>query len=94
MERGEKSFSIRWMGHTVSHPFLSVTGTGDRRPAIYWCVRKEAELMFRGGRNCVIGMFAIAMGCGILIAAIFPTGMLMFLVATLLIASGCACWRR
>ena len=50
--------------------------------------------MFRGGRNCVIGMFAIAMGCGILIAAIFPTGMLMYLVATLLIASGCACWRR
>ena len=48
--------------------------------------------MFRGGRNCIIGMFAIAMGAGILIAAIFPTGMLMFLVATLLIASGCACW--
>lgn len=50
--------------------------------------------MFRGGRNCIIGMFAIAMGAGILIASIFPTGMLMFLVATLLIASGCACWRR
>ena len=50
--------------------------------------------MFRGGRNCIIGIFAIAMGAGILIAAIFPTGLLMFLVATLLIASGCACWKR
>lgn len=78
----------------VSHSFLTGDGTGDRRPSIYWFVRKGAELMFRGGRNCVIGMFAIAMGCGILIAAIFPTGMLMFLVATLLIASGCACWKR
>ena len=48
--------------------------------------------MFRGGRNCIIGIFAIAMGAGILIAAIFPT--VMFLVATLLIASGCACWKR
>lgn len=46
------------------------------------------------GHTGIIGMFAIAMGAGILIAAIFPTGMLMFLVATLLIASGCACWRR
>ncbi|MFR7893280.1 MAG: hypothetical protein ACLU38_03590 [Dysosmobacter sp.] len=35
--------------------------------------------MFRGGRNCIIGIFAIAMGAGILIAAIFPTGLLMFL---------------
>ena len=43
--------------------------------------------MFRGGRNCIIGIFAIAMGAGILIAAIFPTGLLMFLVATLLIAA-------
>ena len=82
------------MGHTVSHPFFVRNRNRGQRPAIYWCVRKEAELMFRGGRNCIIGMFAIAMGAGILIAAIFPTGMLMFLVATLLIASGCACWRR
>ena len=50
--------------------------------------------MFRGGRNCIISIFAVSMGAGILIAAIFPTGLLMFLVATLLIASGCACWRR
>ena len=50
--------------------------------------------MFRGGRNCIISIFAVSMGAGILIEAIFPTGLLMFLVATLLIASGCACWRR
>ena len=50
--------------------------------------------MFRGGRNCIISIFAVSRGAGILIAAIFPTGLLMFLVATLLIASGCACWRR
>ena len=36
--------------------------------------------MFRGGRNCIIGIFAIAMGAGILIAAIFPTGLLMCLL--------------
>ena len=33
-------------------------------------------------------------GAGILIAAIFPVGALMFLVAVLLIACGCACCRR
>ncbi|MBR3640900.1 MAG: hypothetical protein IKN53_02585 [Oscillibacter sp.] len=50
--------------------------------------------MFRGGRNCLIGIFAISLGAGILIAAIFPAGLLMFLVATLLIASGCVCCKR
>ncbi len=30
--------------------------------------------MFRGGRNCIIRMFAVSMGAGILIAAIFPNG--------------------
>ena len=34
------------------------------------------------------------LGAGILIAAIFPVGALMFLVAFLLIACGCACCRR
>ena len=33
-------------------------------------------------------------GSGILIAAIFPVGALLFLVAFLLIACGCACCRR
>ena len=37
---------------------------------------------------------SVALGAGILIAAIFPLGALMFLVAVLLIACGCACCRR
>ena len=48
------------------------------------CKERRRSRVFRGGRNCIIGIFAIAMGAGILIAAIFPTGLLMFLVATLL----------
>ena len=46
------------------------------------CKERRRSRVFRGGRNCIIGIFAIAMG------------LLMFLVATLLIASGCACWKR
>ena len=41
-----------------------------------------------------MGLLAIALGCGILIAAIFPVGALLFLVAFLLIFCGCACLRR
>ena len=55
---------------------------------------KEAEHMFRGGGNCILGICAVALGAGILIAAIFPVGALLFLVAFLLIACGCACCRR
>lgn len=50
-----------------------------------------------GGGNgglCILGICAAALGAGILIAAIFPVGALMFLVAVLLIACGCACCRR
>jgi len=50
--------------------------------------------MFRGGGNWLIGFCGIAMGSGILIAAIFPVGALLFLVAFLLIACGCVCCRR
>ena len=51
--------------------------------------------MFRRGGGCwLLGICAAALGCGILIAAIFPVGALMFLVAVLLIACGCACCRR
>lgn len=42
----------------------------------------------------ILGIFAVALGAGILIAAIFPVGALLFLVAFLLIACGCACCRR
>ena len=58
-------------------------------------VRKGCGRMFRRGGGCwLLGICAAALGCGILIAAIFPVGALMFLVAVLLIACGCACCRR
>ncbi len=47
-----------------------------------------------GGGIRLLGMFAAALGAGILIAIIFPVGVLMFLVAILLIGCGCACCRR
>ena len=58
--------------------------------------REEAWRMFRGGDGgCkILGICAVALGAGILIAAIFPVGALLFLVAFLLIACGCACCRR
>ena len=46
-------------------------------------------------RNCRgLGQGALALGAGILIAVIFPTGFLLFLVAFLLIACGLGCMRR
>ncbi len=41
-----------------------------------------------------LGVLAVALGAGILIAAVFPVGALMFLVALLLIACGLACCKR
>ena len=48
----------------------------------------------RGGGTRLLGLFAIALGSGILIAVVFPVGALMFLVAFLLIGCGCACYRH
>lgn len=48
----------------------------------------------RGGGCGWLGVFAVALGSGILIAILFPTGCLLFLVAFLLIACGSACMRR
>jgi hypothetical protein len=59
--------------------------------------RKGGGLMHRGyhdGGGWLLGFCAIALGSGILIAAIFPVGALLFLVAFLLIACGLACCRR
>lgn len=58
--------------------------------------RKEAWPVFhgRGGGCWILGVCAVALGAGILIAAIFPVGALMFLVSILLIGCGCACCRR
>ena len=46
-------------------------------------------------RSCGgLGLCAIALGLGSLIAAIFPTGFLLFLVAFLLIGCGLGCMRK
>ena len=42
----------------------------------------------------LLGAVAAALGVGILVAAIFPTGFLLFLVAFVLIGCGCGCMRR
>ena len=47
--------------------------------------------MRRGFRRGASGGCALGLGLGILIAAIFPVGALMFLVAFLLIACGIIC---
>ena len=47
-----------------------------------------------GGGIRLLGLFAVALGAGILIAAVFPVGVLMFLVAFLLIGCGRVCCRR
>lgn len=49
--------------------------------------------MGRRGGCRLLGICAVALGVGILIAAIFPVGALLFVVASLLIACGCACCR-
>ncbi|MEG0780671.1 MAG: hypothetical protein RRY95_01765 [Oscillospiraceae bacterium] len=43
---------------------------------------------------CFLGICGLALGLGILIAAIFPVGCLLFLVALLLVACGWCCLRR
>ncbi len=42
----------------------------------------------------LLGGCALALGLGILCAAVFPVGALLFLVALLLIGCGIACLRR
>ena len=41
-----------------------------------------------------LGLAAIALGIGVLVAALFPDGALLFLVAVLLIICGSLCMRR
>lgn len=50
--------------------------------------------MRRGSCGTAIGICALALGLGILIAAVFPVGTLMLLVAILLVASGILCLKR
>lgn len=61
---------------------------------ISWSSEGGVSRMFRGGGCWMLGVCAVALGAGILIAAIFPVGALLFLVAFLLIGCGCACCRR
>ena len=65
----------------AAFPF-SYTGTGEG-----YTVRRC------GGGSWFLGICALGLGLGILIAAVFPVGCLMFLVAFLLIACGVACLR-
>ena len=66
--------------HAASAP--SYTGAGEG-----YTVRRC------GGGSWFLGICALGLGLGILIAAVFPVGCLMFLVAFLLIACGVACLR-
>ena len=50
--------------------------------------------MKRNDCSAAIGVCALALGLGILIAAVFPVGALMFVVSFLLIACGCCCLKR
>ena len=45
-------------------------------------------------KQWLIGVCALCLGLGIFICAIFPTGLLLFLVASLLVGCGWACIRR
>ena len=64
---------------------------------IYWdeiVKRRRGTAVRRCHHFEFLAIFAIALGLGILITAIFPVGFLMFLIAFLLIACGCASLRR
>ena len=50
--------------------------------------------MRRNDCGSILGVCALGLGLGILVAAVFPVGALMFLVAFLLIGCGCCCLRR
>ncbi len=50
--------------------------------------------MRKGDCGNVIGICAVGLGLGILIAAVFPVGALMFLVSFLLIACGILCLKN
>ena len=50
--------------------------------------------MRRRGCGGAIGVCAVALGIGILVAAIFPTCALLWLAALVLIGSGICCLRR
>lgn len=50
--------------------------------------------MRRGSCGTALGICALALGLGILVAAVFPVGALMLLVAFLLVACGIVCLKK
>ena len=65
-------------------------GAGTKAALLYRMEQADAEK--RGGEEPC--MCALALGLGIFVAAVFPVGALMFLVAFLLIVCGIGCLRR
>ena len=61
--------------------------------AVIYCDRGGTD-MRRNDYGSILGVCALGLGLGILIAAVFPVGALMFLVSFLLIACGCCCLKR
>ena len=58
------------------------------------CAGREADSLLSTGEQVSVSLCALALGLGIFIAAVFPVGALMFLVAFLLIFCGIGCLRR
>ena len=82
-ERGGR-FCIEWSRRTPGEEGESMYSNPPPRP--------PGPPLF-GPWHCV-GVCALALGLGIFIAAVFPVGALMFLVAFLLIFCGIGCLRR
>lgn len=57
-------------------------------------LEQRGRIMRKDRCAAVIGLCALGLGLGILVAAIFPVGALLFLVAFLLIACGVVCLKR
>ena len=66
----------------------------EHRDAKVRILQKRRVIMRRWNCGRGVGICALALGVGILIAAIFPVGCLMFIVAFLLIACGLCCLRQ
>ncbi len=74
-------------------PLLAAAALLHHHPygVIYWS--REGCTVRRGNCGGFLGVCALGLGLGILIAAVFPVGCLMFLVSFLLIACGIVCLR-
>ena len=83
-----------WLGMTGSTAALHAMRAMHAASALSYTGAGEGYTVRRcGGGSWFLGICALGLGLGILIAAVFPVGCLMFLVAFLLIACGVACLR-